>query len=91
MATTKKIEKKQPLNIEYDSSADVLYISFGKPKPAVCVEVNEGDLVRFDVYTDKIVGITIIDFKKKYMKSRRSNIKDEATKLVPIILEQVKH
>ena len=53
-------------NINYDSGADVLYVSFGKPKAAICVEVNDGDLVRVDVYTDKIVGITILDFKKRY-------------------------
>ena len=86
MATTKI--NNQILKIDYDSTADVLYISFGKPKPAICVEVNDGDLVRVDVYTDKVVGITIIDFKKKYMKSSLLNIEETANKIVPALLAQ---
>ena len=58
---------KQALNIDYDKDADVLYISFGKPRPAISIETNEGDFVRVDAYTDKIVGVTIIDFKEKYI------------------------
>ena len=90
MATAKKISR-QTLNIDYDQGADVLYISFGKPKPAICVEVNKGDLVRVDAYTDKIIGITIIDFKKRYMESSLLNIEETASKIVPIILTQFKH
>ena len=55
------------LDISYDSRADVLYISFGKPSPGIAVESNDGDLVRLDPYADKIIGITIIDFKARYM------------------------
>ncbi len=90
MATTKKMNK-QALNIDYDSTADVLYVSFGKPRAAVSVEVNEGDLVRVDAYSDKIVGITIIDFKKRYLESSPLSIEESAKKLVPIILSQLKH
>lgn len=90
MATTQKIGK-QTLNIDYDSTADILYVSFGKPKPAICVEVNDGDLVRVDAYTDKVVGITIIDFKKRYMGSSLLNIEEVAIKIVPTILTQFKH
>lgn len=90
MATSKKISK-QALNIDYDQEADVLYISYGKPKPAISVEVNEGDLVRVDAYTDKVVGITIIDFKKRYMDQSPLNIEDTANKIVPGILAQLKH
>jgi len=91
MATIKKISK-QALNIDYDSTADVLYISFGKPKPAICVEVNDGDLVRVDAYTDEVVGITIIDFKKRYIDScSLMSIEETANAIVPKILEQFRH
>ena len=49
---------------EYDEEADVLYITFGEPKKAVCDEVAVGVLVRRSGETGKIVGITIIDYKK---------------------------
>lgn len=90
MATTQKISK-QAFNINYDSGADVLYVSFGKPKAAICVEVNDGDLVRVDAYTDKVVGVTIIDFKKRYIDSHSLSIEESAKAIVPRILEQFKH
>lgn len=82
---------KQALNIDYDSTADVLYVSFGKPKAAICVEINDGDLVRVDAYTDKIVGVTIIDFKKRYIDAHSLSIEESANAIVPRILEQFKH
>ena len=90
MATIKKINK-QALNIDYDSTADILYISFGKPKPAICVEVSDGDLVRVDAYTDKVVGVTIIDFKKRYINQHSFSIEESASVIVPKILEQFRH
>lgn len=91
MATAKKISK-QTYKIDYDATADVLYVSFGKPKPAICVEVNEGDLIRVDAYSDKIVGITVVDFKKRYMvRTSQLSIEETARNLVPEILTQCKH
>ncbi len=50
------------LQISYDDLADVLYISFGDPRPGIAVEVNDRNLVRVDPYTDEVVGITLLDF-----------------------------
>ena len=41
-------KKKAPLDWEYDGEADILYISFGKPRPAVGVDVGEGVVIRYD-------------------------------------------
>jgi uncharacterized protein YuzE len=61
MATVKLFEKKDvPLDWEYDGEADVLYISFGSPKPAVGVDVGEGVIVRYDEQAREVVGLTII-------------------------------
>ena len=76
------------MNIDYDSAEDVLYVSFGKPKSAICVEVNTGDLVRVDAYTDKIVGVTIIDFKKRYIDPDSTGIEESAKVVIPRILGQ---
>ena len=51
----------------YDKTNDVLYISYGEPCQGIATEVSEGDLVRTDPKTDEIVGITIIDFKERYL------------------------
>jgi hypothetical protein len=49
MEAVKLFEKKgAPLDWEYDGDADTLYISYGKPKPALGVDVGEGVIVRYD-------------------------------------------
>ena len=52
---------------DYDEDADILYISFDKPKIAITIEGNDGELIRIDPYTKEIVGVTIIDFKQRYI------------------------
>ena len=46
--------------VNYDQEADVLYISFGPPQPAICIEPEEGLVLRLDPETDQLVGITIV-------------------------------
>jgi len=58
---------KAKLTLSYDEDVDVLYVSFGEPKAAISVEVNDGELIRIDPYTDDIVGVTIMDFKQRYI------------------------
>jgi uncharacterized protein YuzE len=53
-------KKKTPVDWEYDREADTLYISFGKPRAAVGVDVGEGVVVRYDEKAKEVVGLTII-------------------------------
>ncbi len=53
-------KKKAPVDWEYDGEPDTLYISFGKPRPAVGVDVGEGVVVRYDEKAKEVVGLTII-------------------------------
>jgi uncharacterized protein YuzE len=53
-------KKKTPADWEYDSEVDTLYISFGKPRPAVGLDVGEGVVVRYDEKAKEVVGLTII-------------------------------
>ena len=53
-------KKKTPMDWEYDGEADTLYISFGKPRPAVGLDVGEGVVVRYDEKAKEVVGLTII-------------------------------
>ncbi len=55
-----------PLSISYDRKADVLYVSFGEPCPAVSQETENGVLVREDLETGKLVGMTVLDFMKRW-------------------------
>lgn len=51
-----------PINISYDKDADVLYMSEGQPKEAICEMLDYGVVVRKDPETKRVVGFTIVDF-----------------------------
>jgi uncharacterized protein YuzE len=65
MKALKILESKPQLNWEYDEEADVLYISVGKPRPAVGVDIGEGVIVRWDEKKKEIVGLTIIGLRAR--------------------------
>lgn len=58
------MEKK--ISITYDQEADVVYLSFGKPVPAVSEEIQEGVFARYDPETQELVGLTVTNFSKKF-------------------------
>ena len=53
------------INLDYDSEADVLYISFGPPRPAIGLEPEEGLVLRLDPETDQLVGVTIVGLRER--------------------------
>lgn len=61
----KVFESKKKLNWDYDGDADVLYLSFGKPKEAVGIDVGDGVIVRYDEENKEVVGLTIIGINNK--------------------------
>jgi uncharacterized protein YuzE len=58
-------EKKAPVDWEYDGEADTLYISFGKPRPAVGVDLGAEVVVRYDEKAKEVVGLTIIGIGRR--------------------------
>jgi uncharacterized protein YuzE len=69
--TIKILEGKPALNWEYDEEADVLYISVGKPRPAVGTDIGDGVVVRYDNKKKEIVGLTILSFRARTLRSLR--------------------
>jgi uncharacterized protein YuzE len=57
------VEKPDQINWEYDKEADVLYISFGKPQPALSLDLGSGIVARYLEKSNKIVGFTLIGLK----------------------------
>lgn len=55
----------------YDKEGDVLDISIGDPKPAICQELGNDMVVRRDRKTRELVGFTILNFEKRFEKSRK--------------------
>jgi uncharacterized protein YuzE len=57
----------EKIDLDYDEEADVLYLSFGKPRQAQdSVEVEDGIIYR--IADNEIVGITITNFKARTIK-----------------------
>jgi uncharacterized protein YuzE len=52
--------------MKYDATADVLYCSFGDPRLAISEELDNGVIVRKDPETDQMVGMTVIDFARRF-------------------------
>ena len=74
MEALKLFDKKDaPLDWEYDGDADTLYISFGKPKAALGVDVGEGVIVRDDEKAREVVGLTLIGVGKRMEEHIKKN------------------
>ena len=63
MKETLKVEKPKRVDWEYDEEADVLYISFDKPKKALTMDLGSGILARYDKDSREMVGFTITGLK----------------------------
>lgn len=74
MEAVKVFERKDvPLDWDYDDDADTLYLSFGKPKAAVGLDIGEGVIVRYDEQAKEVVGLTIVGVGRRleeYVKSK---------------------
>lgn len=61
MEAVKLLEKPgAPVDWDYNGEADTLYLSIGKPRPAVGVDVGDGVIVRYDEKAREVVGLTIV-------------------------------
>ena len=72
MEALKILEGKPSLNWEYDEEADVLYISVGKPRPAVGVDIGQGVTVRYDKKKKEVIGLTIIGFRTRTLQGLKA-------------------
>ncbi len=53
------------LKLNYDKKNDILYLSIGDPKPSYGEEDVSGIVIRRDMASNDITGITIFDFMKR--------------------------
>jgi uncharacterized protein YuzE len=56
------------LDVLYDDEADVLYISLGMPRAADTFPEEHGLLVRKDMNTGEVIGVTIIGYEEHFRK-----------------------
>jgi len=63
--------------VNYDNNNDILYISLGNPVPSICEENEEGILIRKNIKTGKLTGVTILDYKIRLKNKEKINIPKE--------------
>lgn len=56
----------------YDKKNDILDISVGRPRRAISHELGNDILVRFLPGTNKIVGLTVLNFEHRFSKTDQS-------------------
>jgi uncharacterized protein YuzE len=54
------------LRMFFDKEGDVLDISIGDPREAISKEVGGDILIRVDPKTNEVLGITILNFEKRF-------------------------
>jgi uncharacterized protein YuzE len=69
MDTLKILQASDQANWDYDNEADVLYLSVGKPRPAVGIDIGNGVVLRYDEGTQEVVGLTVIGLRAKLAKA----------------------
>jgi uncharacterized protein YuzE len=55
----------------FDEEGDVLDITIGKPKKAVAKELKNDIAIRCDPVTGEIVGIVILNFRKRFEQRKK--------------------
>jgi len=73
METLTILEKQESINWDYDEEADVLYLSIKDPQMALGIDIGEGVIVRYNEDTKEVIGLTIIGFKERLLKSFLKN------------------
>jgi len=68
MEVLKILQRPQEIDWDYDEEADVLYLSVGKPQPALGIDIGEGVVVRYDEAHKEVVGITLIGLRDRVLK-----------------------
>lgn len=58
------------LSFYFDSEADIFYITVGEKASAISKEIGDDVLVRVDPKTDKVKGLTILNFTSRFKRMK---------------------
>lgn len=61
---TLKFQEPEAISWDYDAEADVLYLSFGEPQPALGLDLGDGIIARYNEEKNELVGFTFIGIKQ---------------------------
>lgn len=60
------------VHCDYDSEGDVLYVFWGAPYPTTNITLDANFTLRFDVASNELVGLTILDLLSLFPGARRA-------------------
>jgi uncharacterized protein YuzE len=69
MEAVKILEKRERLDWDYDEEADVLYLSLGRPRKALGLDIGQGVVVRYDQLQKRVIGLTILGVRSRLVKA----------------------
>lgn len=69
MEAVKILEKPTAVDWDYDEESDVLYLSLGKPQPALGIDIGEGMILRYDATSNEVVGLTLIGLRARLLQN----------------------
>ena len=69
MEAVRILDKADRIDWDYDEEADVLYLSFGKPRKAIGVDIGDGVVVRYDERKKEVVGLTVLGMRARLLES----------------------
>jgi len=71
MDAVRILDRADRIDWHYDEEVDVLYLSFGKPRKAVGIDIGDGVVVRYDEKKKDVVGLTVLGMRARLLKSLR--------------------
>ena len=60
----------EKLRMFFDKKGDILDISLGEPREAISREIGDDILMRIDPETDEVLGFTILNFEKRFERTK---------------------
>ena len=54
----------------FDKKGDILDISLGAPREAISKEIGDDILMRIDPETSEVLGFTILNFEKRFERTK---------------------
>jgi len=61
---------EEKLRMFFDKKGDVLDISLGEPREAISKEIGDDILMRIDPQTSEVLGFTILNFEKRFERTK---------------------
>src|SRR5207245_6159974 len=83
METVKSLERRERLDWDYDGDADVLYVSVGRPRKAIGVDIGQGVVIRYDEAQKEVIGVTILGVRARLIESLRKGKTDGSQSRLP--------